>query len=104
MWDRLLSQLGDDITQGATPCFLMVGRSSSPLSLARGVARVYSGLSECGIRFNDICSNMMRSDSETGVQNELKNSVPKDYCSDVEANGLVEHGLTRSDCIYLVDL
>ena len=66
-----------------------------------------SGLSESvafGLMMH-ICSNMMRSDSETGypdywVQNELKNSIPKqDHCSDVKENGLVEHGLTRSDCI-----
>ena len=44
--DHLLSQLGDDITQGAISCFFKVGSSCSHLSLSRGVARVYSGLSE----------------------------------------------------------
>ena len=45
----------------------------------------------------------MRSDSETGVSGLLgtkwtKNFRSKDRRSDVEENGLVEHGLTRSDC------
>ena len=31
------------------------------------------------------------------VQNELKNSGPNDYHSDVKENGLVEHRLMRSD-------
>ena len=41
-----MTQPGDDITQGAISCFLKVGHACSHPSLARGVARVYSGLSE----------------------------------------------------------
>ena len=48
---------------------------------------------------------MMRSDSDIEVSGLLrtklaKSSVPKDHRSDVEENGLVEHGLTRSSCMY----
>ena len=45
---------------------------------------------------------MMHSDSETmdldyWFQNQLKNSIPKDYGLDVKENVSVEHGLMRSD-------
>ena len=108
--DHLLSQLGDDINQGAISCFFKVGSSCSHLSLARGVALVYSGLSESvafGLMMHKfkICSNMMRSDSETGVSGLL--GIKMNYKilfpritvrMSVEEKGLVEHGLTRSDC------
>ena len=70
------------LTQGAISCFLKVGRSCSHLSSTRGVARVYSGLSESvafGLMMHKLIHMLCPGYPDYWVQNELKNSFPKDH-------------------------